>query len=183
MKTLYFFDLSTGELTGQGAARRSPREPDVYLIPAGATDVEPPAAQAGFARCWRNGAWAQVEDHRGQAWYRADGTPVAIHFPGPVPAQAVTQDARPAFGVWNGSAWAIDAQAQAAAAQAEQEAQRLDAEQAALKTHQVIRQLIDATPAQIDAWCETNITDLASAREAAALQWKVIAVLARRALN
>jgi uncharacterized protein (DUF111 family) len=48
----------------------------------------------------------------------------------------------------------------------------------ALKANQQARQLLKATPAQIDSYIETNVTNLASAKEVLKLLAKAVSVLA-----
>lgn len=78
---LFYFD-ATGEYLGSSPARPSPRDPGEFLIPANATNVAPPPAEAGKARVHAAGAWSQVDDHRGETWWDAEGRPVEIDFLG-----------------------------------------------------------------------------------------------------
>lgn len=70
--TLYTFDAQTGEYKPgiSSVSQWSPRE-NKWLIPAGATTVEPPSAEDKKARCWNPAtqAWEQKPDHRGEKWY------------------------------------------------------------------------------------------------------------------
>lgn len=66
---VYSFHPQTGELVGQDVADPSPLEPGEFLVPAGATDVAPPAPQAGKARVWNGTIWTLRPDHRGETWY------------------------------------------------------------------------------------------------------------------
>lgn len=66
---VYSFHPQTGELIGQDVADPSPLEPNVFLVPAGATSVAPPPAQAGKARVWNGSAWTLKPDHRGETWF------------------------------------------------------------------------------------------------------------------
>lgn len=81
----YNYDRETGEYLGQSTVRESPREPGVYLLPAHATETAPPAAEPGHAVCWREGAWVQVPDFRGQVRWDAAGQRVEITGLGPLP--------------------------------------------------------------------------------------------------
>lgn len=75
---IYHFHPKTGEFLGQGVADRSPLEPDVWGVPAFATDSAPPAEKAGKARVWANGAWTQVPNHRGETWWDSNGEPIEV---------------------------------------------------------------------------------------------------------
>jgi hypothetical protein len=68
------------------AGDRNPFQPDGYLIPARCTTISPPNPQTGFALVWNGNAWTQVEDHRGEIWYDAQGNQVQIIEIGEVPA-------------------------------------------------------------------------------------------------
>lgn len=72
----------TGELLDKSVADPSPLEPGVFLIPAYATTMEPPTTQPGKAVVFKDDAWALVDDHRGETWWRAFGEPVVIAVPG-----------------------------------------------------------------------------------------------------
>lgn len=54
---IFHFDELTGELLGEGEARPDPMEPGRFLIPAWATTVEPPQAQAGKFRAFNGSGW------------------------------------------------------------------------------------------------------------------------------
>ena len=54
---IYHYDHVTGEFLGAGSADPSPLEPDVYLIPANATDIAPPECGAGERSVFRAAAW------------------------------------------------------------------------------------------------------------------------------
>jgi len=57
---IYNYD-EQGKYVGSGIADRSPLEADVYLIPARATDKQPPVAKAGFDIYWAGEAWEYRE--------------------------------------------------------------------------------------------------------------------------
>lgn len=61
MKIVYGYHPDTGELAGETVADESPLEPGVYLIPACATDVEPPQAVDGKRTVWVGGEWVQLD--------------------------------------------------------------------------------------------------------------------------
>lgn len=67
---------------------------DVWMLPANATFVEPPAAQKGFARVWKKIQWVQVEDNRGTKYWMPgdtwDSEPKEMKDLGPLPEGAIT---------------------------------------------------------------------------------------------
>lgn len=81
----------TGELLCSNEAKLDPIDQNP-MIPVGSTTVEPPAPQTGFARCFVNGQWQQIEDHRGETWYSGH-TPVQIVQLGPVPDWLTAEEA------------------------------------------------------------------------------------------
>lgn len=100
--TIYDYDGASGEIIGSRPARAFPgREgwadgtPGKYQISANATDLVPPAANAGYAVCFRNGAWTQVADHRGETWWKAYGEPVVIEQLGQEVGLSSTEPAPP----------------------------------------------------------------------------------------
>lgn len=67
----------------------------VWLIPANATLIEPPAAVEKHVRMFKNGAWAQVEDNRGvKYWLQGDTwqtEPQEMKDLGPLPDGAMLE--------------------------------------------------------------------------------------------
>ena len=65
----------------------------VWLIPANATLIEPPAAVEKHVRVFKNGAWAQVEDNRGTKYWLPGDTwqtePREMKDLGPLPDGAM----------------------------------------------------------------------------------------------
>ena len=61
MKNAYSFHPETGVFIGVEFAQESPLEPGVFLLPAGATFVEPPQVAEGKQAVWNGESWA-VED-------------------------------------------------------------------------------------------------------------------------
>ena len=60
MKTVYQTDAE-GFFIGAVAADPSPLEPDVWLIPGGAVEEQPPALSDGQRARWVSGAWAVID--------------------------------------------------------------------------------------------------------------------------
>lgn len=58
---IYNYNAETKEFTGQGLADPSPLEPGVWLIPANATTVMPPAPQPGKVRCFDGARWVYAD--------------------------------------------------------------------------------------------------------------------------
>ena len=106
--TIYTYDRVTGEYIGQGSADPSPAEPGKYLFPAFSTEIEPPAAKAGFARCFVNGAWTYVEDHRGTTIYETStATETTVTELGPIPV-GYTDLVPCSDPIWTGPEWTVD---------------------------------------------------------------------------
>ena len=61
MKDAYSFHPATGVFLGVDFAQESPLEPGVFLLPAGATFVEPPQVPEGKQAVWGGDIWS-VQD-------------------------------------------------------------------------------------------------------------------------
>jgi hypothetical protein len=61
MKDAYSFHPNTGVFLGVDFAQESPLEPGVFLLPAGATFVEPPQVSEGQHAVWNGNSW-EVQD-------------------------------------------------------------------------------------------------------------------------
>lgn len=74
-KIVYQFDPISKEFTGDTLAYESPLEPNHYLMPANSIDIEPPAAEEGFAIVFDEqlNDWILTVDQRG-IWYAPDRT-------------------------------------------------------------------------------------------------------------
>ena len=81
MKIVYHFD-ENGAYCGASEAHRSPLEDDVYLIPAMATDVMPPATGKNECPVWENGKWTVQPDFRGKVYWLDDGSECKIEKTG-----------------------------------------------------------------------------------------------------
>lgn len=94
---------------GEIDATQDPFEPDVWRAPAFAVFDAPPDPLLGHAVIrvgFEDGAWEQIEDHRGEIGYFADGTPVEIVAVGPVTAPVVSLEAPPGpYYAWSEGAW------------------------------------------------------------------------------
>jgi len=77
---------------------------------------------------------------------------------------------------WSGSDWVQNAARKADV----DEGLRLIAEKAAAQQIPELVLLLNATPAQIDAWFAANVTTVASARAALIILAKAVAILGRR---
>jgi hypothetical protein len=86
---IYNYSPLTGEYVSESDAAPSPREPDVYLVPANATIISPPTTEAGYAAVFANDAWTTVEDHRGSQYWNLDGSAHVVKELGPLPADAL----------------------------------------------------------------------------------------------
>lgn len=91
MKIVYHFD-ENGIYCGASEAHRSPLEDDVWLIPAMATDVMPPATGKNECPVWENGKWTLKPDFRGKVYWLEDGSECKIEKIGEtVPSNAFPQ--------------------------------------------------------------------------------------------
>jgi len=87
---VFQFHSVTGELIGTSYADTDPMEPERWVVPASATLTAPPEPATGFARVFANQAWQQVEDHRGETWWKGDGEAVIISFLGDPAGQGMS---------------------------------------------------------------------------------------------
>lgn len=78
MKIVYHFD-EEGAYCGASEAYRSPLEEDVYLIPAMATDIMPPATGKNECPVWENGKWTVKADFREKVYWLPDGSECKIN--------------------------------------------------------------------------------------------------------
>ncbi|PXX36291.1 hypothetical protein [Thalassospira sp. 11-3] len=105
---IYNYNAATGEFISQTDARESPREPGSYLIPANATTIAVPASSLAAGHVWKfDGAgWAQIEDHRGDVFYRkSDAGSVTVNWLGPVGDEYTSLVPASPLDSWDGSAW------------------------------------------------------------------------------
>ena len=108
---IYHYDPATGELLGSSEAEPNPMEPGKHLVPAYATDQQPPAVAALQVAVFEAGIWVLKEDHRSEQYYsKTDGTLFPITFFGAVP-DTLTKLPRPSsLYKWDAAvgAWAFD---------------------------------------------------------------------------
>lgn len=78
---------------------------------------------------------------------------------------------------WSARAYTPEEQAEADAAAQE------EAAESAVKADNAVRALLKATPDQIDSYIDTNVTDLASAKQVIATLAKAVSVLAQELLR
>ena len=94
-RTVYEYD-EAGLYTGETTAEPSPREKDVWLIPANATELEPPVTGEHECAVFRNGRWSVRYDYRGTTYWLPDGTEHTITETGMiVPEGALTEPPAP----------------------------------------------------------------------------------------
>lgn len=68
-KTVYTYNPTTFEYVGETEAQESPLEPGVFLMPANAVKLEPPAIASNEIAVLINNAWLITADFRGQVWF------------------------------------------------------------------------------------------------------------------
>ena len=109
----YEFDRRPPHLfLGTVDASADPFEPDVWRAPAFSVFDAPPEALPGHAVVRAGGEageWQQIEDHRGEVGYTADGSAILIHQVGPITEPVVTQTAPPGpHYTWSEGSWQAD---------------------------------------------------------------------------
>lgn len=91
MKQKEVIQLSpTGYYLGKTKADESPLEPDVYMMPAHTIDGRAPTLErTGYVYKWNGTGWDEEVDHRGTAYWDANGREHMVHeIGGVVPAGA-----------------------------------------------------------------------------------------------
>ncbi|HCV76301.1 tail fiber assembly protein [Pseudomonas oryzihabitans] len=149
------FDPVSGELLGKTSADPSPLEPDVWLIPAHSTLDNPPEPGAGLALVRRDGAWVEIEDHRGATVYHTGtGEPRQWTLLGPLPSDYTLVAPLTEFDTWRDDHWQLDEAAQLAAAKAQATRKRALLLQYASNQVNALQDAVDleiATEAEIKA--------------------------------
>ncbi len=109
-KTIYHYSPLTGEFIGSDQAREFPPDSGEYLIPAQATDKEPPEAGTNEVAIFVDDAWVLADDFRAvPLWDTGTGQPAKIAAIGVKPGSDLTELAPPdGPSKWNGSAWVAD---------------------------------------------------------------------------
>lgn len=92
---IHHYHFETGEYLGVSLADTDPLDPSRSLIPAFATELEPPVAQEGHARVFNANAWSQIADHRGETWWDAAGRAAYVDFLGDPAEHGLTNVAPP----------------------------------------------------------------------------------------
>ncbi|BBH15320.1 tail fiber assembly protein [Chromobacterium haemolyticum] len=127
-KTVYAYHPETGEYLGTTTADLSPLDvEETWLIPANATEQEPPQAGERQVAVYRDGGWQLAVDFRAlKLWSKASALPVTAQIGDTPDSLQATELEPPAFAVWNKKAWKVDTDAERAAltAQAQQELQQ-----------------------------------------------------------
>lgn len=81
---IYHYHPFTGEYVGASQAIPDPLEPGRFLIPAHATEMEPPAAGDHEVAVFNGSAWTLMPDFRGTEYWLEDGSKHAISAIGDV---------------------------------------------------------------------------------------------------
>ncbi len=108
----FYYSPDTGEYTGWS---------DEYIntgvsMPGNSTDMDPGDEVAGKVAVYKNGAWSQEEEHRGEIVYSTtDGMQSTIDYIGPVHDGYTTILPSGPYDKWDGVKWVTDADAQHAA--------------------------------------------------------------------
>ena len=87
-KQVYTFDANNGEYLGPYNAQLDPVANDgTYITPLHCTDAAPAARMDYKVQVFASGAWAQLDDYRGQDLYnQADGSMTLVTAIGPIPS-------------------------------------------------------------------------------------------------
>lgn len=86
---IYAYNPETREFSGHSYKTPSPANPNDWLMPAFATEKEPPAVKEHEVAIWNGEKWTIQPDYRGQTWYDKNGNGVLIKDIG-VPASGLT---------------------------------------------------------------------------------------------
>lgn len=107
---IYLYNPVTKEFLKQDTSDKNPLDPNVPIIPACATEVEPPAKQEGYAIVWVGNKWEYKEDHRGETWYNVDSKQLeVINFIGVLPKNYYSPDS-PIANKPDGTYWVFDSE-------------------------------------------------------------------------
>lgn len=92
---IHNYDNKSGEYLSTDVADESPLEPGIYIIPASATEIEPPESKEGFARIFNMGMWEFITDKRGTKYWLEDGSEYLHDVLGDIPSNALTTKPEP----------------------------------------------------------------------------------------
>jgi hypothetical protein len=84
-KRIYNYHPNTGEYLGVSFADPDPMNDGQFLIPANATEIEPPESASNTVAVFSEGTWSLVPDHRGETWFMPDRSPIEINEIGVMP--------------------------------------------------------------------------------------------------
>lgn len=80
--TIFHYHPASGEFVGASYADADPMEEGRWVVPASATLTAPAEAAEGFALVFADDDWHEIEDHRGETWWKGNGEAVVITFLG-----------------------------------------------------------------------------------------------------
>ncbi|NHR08064.1 tail fiber assembly protein [Chromobacterium haemolyticum] len=155
-KSVYAYHPDTGEFLGITTANLSPLDvEETWLIPAHATEQEPPPAGDKQVAVYRDNGWQLAADFRTiKLWSQASAQPVTAKIGDTPDSLQATELEPPSFAIWVGRGWQIDAVAQRAAqaltVEAETASRRAVADAAIVPLEDAV-ELEMATPAELAA--------------------------------
>ncbi|MEN7433420.1 tail fiber assembly protein [Chromobacterium sp. TRC.1.1.SA] len=116
-KTVYSYHPQTGEYLGSTQATLSPMDlEEFWLVPAFATEQQPPQPGERQIAVYDNQMWALHADWREvPLWSKADARLVSAVIGDTPDSLNATELQPPAFAVWRGDAWGVDEAAQSTA--------------------------------------------------------------------
>ncbi len=110
---IYHFDPNTKEYIEASVAKLDPLESivqgkEVPIIPANATDEQPPEYGTNQIPIRNGNVWEIKEDYRGTIYYdKLTGNPIIMGIIGPVPETLTSLQYVP-YSNWDGSQWVVD---------------------------------------------------------------------------
>jgi hypothetical protein len=106
---IYNYTAITNEFISETIAEESPLDPGVFLIPANATEIEPPTVAQYEIAVFTDGVWIVKDDWRGVELYSTvDGTPIIINEIGIAPTNHTTIPRPDNTYIWSVDAWVLD---------------------------------------------------------------------------
>jgi hypothetical protein len=91
---VFHFDRKTWEYLGFSQADASPGDPGHFLVPAYATNVEPPSTPTGSVPVWTGSAWVVTPNMRGTRYWLGEEEHVMTIL-GPLPEGSMLTPAAP----------------------------------------------------------------------------------------